>query len=344
MRARDDSNDDGLGAMERSAAEWVLRMGQGLSPDEERDLARWLAEDPRHGRILREMEQTSRLLDGIKFRIPHEADQAQAVEPEPAPRRRWLRVTAAAATCLIVGLGVWRIDVERALHYSTEAITRVGESRRLQLPDGSVIVMNTATHVEVEYGRRERIIKLESGEAYFAVAKNPQRPFIVQSGRIAVRAVGTAFDVRLHADALSVLVTEGKVWVNDEGAKDAGRTEPVLGVGHAARVPLDLDSRPDAPGIVVTAVKPLAMADALAWQKCRLEFSDTPLSQVVEEFNRYNDRKIVIADSSLASLRFGGSFGFHGIDSFLELLEQNFNVVADRRGNEIVLRLARQAG
>lgn len=333
---------------ERVAAEWILRQAQGFTADDERELTRWLAEDPRHAQLLAEMEETSRLLDGMKFRLPQESPAPAAPVP-PAPpvrRRRYLRAFAGLAAAVVLGLGVWRYSDLHGLDYVATASTRLGEFKRMELPDGSVLMLNTNTAVEVSYESTERRVRLLSGEAYFAVAKNPSRPFIVQAGRIAVRAVGTAFDVRLHPNALSVLVTEGRVRVSGgepppAAGGDATNLGPELSVGHMARLALDTDRAPAPEGMVVTPVEPRIIRNTLAWQEGRLEFFETPLAEVVTEFNRYNRNKIVIADPVLASRRFGGAFASHQAEPFLELLEQSFGVVAEQHGSETVIRLAK---
>lgn len=346
--------------MERVAAEWALRLSQGFSADDEHELTRWLAEDPRHAQLLAEMEETSRLLDGLKFQVPAPVTSSAAtptVAPAPAatsasapasaPRRRWGRLAAGVAAAIAIGVGAWQFTAWRAMQYVTTASTRLGEFRQLDLPDGSVVKLNTNTAVEISYDRGERRVRLLSGEAYFAVAKNPARPFIVQAGRIAVRAVGTAFDVRLRREELNVLVTEGKVRVSGDDApptipgEERGSLGPVLTVGHLARVPLDQDRAPTPGGMVVTPLEARTIRNTLAWRDGRLEFFELPLGEVVAEFNRYNRNQIVITDPALAAQRFGGAFASHQAEPFLELLEQSFGVVAEQHGNETFIRRAK---
>lgn len=351
------ASDPALGPAERAAAEWTLRIAQGLSAGEEQALSAWLAADPRHSRLFAQMEETSRLLDGLKFqlaRAPAPTPSTTAHAPDPAAEVRpqgkssWRRVAALAtglAAAATLGFWGWHLARTPAAQYAIAESTQLGEVKRLELPDGSVALLNTNTAVEISYEREVRRVRLLSGEAFFTVAKNPARPFIVQAGRIAVRAVGTAFDVRLRSDALSVLVTEGKVRVSGStprvaaaGAVDAPATDPLLEVGHLARVVFDADRAPSPEGLVVSTMEERAIKSALAWQEGRLEFSETPLAEVVAEFNRYNRHKIVIADPALAARRFGGAFASHQVEPFLELLEQSFGVVVEHRPGETVIR------
>lgn len=330
---------------ERVAAEWVLRQGHGLTPEQERDLARWLAEDPSHAPLLAEMEETSRLLDGMKFQ--QRAPAVTAANPPPVTRRWFLRAAGVAAAA-VLGLAAWQLAKSRpVVDYAVASATSLGEFRRLALPDGSVVLLNTDTAVEVTYDQRIRRVQLLHGQAFFEVAKNPARPFIVQAGRVAVRAVGTAFEVRRRDTALDVLVTEGRVRVLGDfpAGPSAGTGEmdlgPELVVGHRAQLALDADQAPRASAMVVSTVEPRALRTAVAWQEGRLEFFDQPLAEVVAEFNRYNRRKIVIADPGLAAQRFGGAFASHQVEPFIELLEQSFGVVAEQGGEETVLRRGR---
>lgn len=351
----DDSHGDATepDRAERLAAEWALRQEQGLTIEEEAELAHWLAEDDAHLRLFTEMTQTSRLLEGMKFQLGAPPSTREGVRLAPSGptrlrRLRWLAAAGGLAAAVAMGVGVWQW-VGPGRDYATVAATQLGEVKRLELPDGSVALLNTNTAVEVSYKAEERRVRLLSGEAFFTVAKNPHRPFIVQAGRIGVRAVGTAFDVRFRKEALSVLVTEGKVRVSGAipagAAKEASAApavgpamEPLLEKGHMARVAFDADRAPSPEGLVVSAMEERAIKSALAWQEGRLEFFETPLSEVVAEFNRYNRHKIVIADPALAARRFGGAFASHQVEPFLELLEQSFGVVAEEHGNETIIR------
>jgi transmembrane sensor len=127
----------------------------------------------------------------------------------------WIPVGLAAA--IVFGL-FW---TSRATNFSTgpdalfatSAATKIGGLHTLDLPDGSVVHLNTDSRVEVQFTRAQRRVRLARGEAHFTVAKNSARPFVVMAGDIEMRAVGTAFNVRLHPSTVEVLVTEGAVEV-----------------------------------------------------------------------------------------------------------------------------------
>jgi transmembrane sensor len=224
------------------------------------------------------------------------------------------------------------------------ASTEVGVMRTLPLADGSVVQLNTDSAISVRFTATERRVELVRGEAHFQVTKNPARPFIVSAGTVAVRAVGTAFDVRMRPEAVEVLVTEGKVRVDDTAKGQsllptpaAGET-PLLIAGERAFIPVGTPVK--LIPATVTAVAASEIGQRLAWQARRLEFVATPLSEMVTEFNRYTQHKLVIADARLAQRRFGGTFSAGDNEELVRLLEAEFGVIAEREANETKLRLA----
>jgi transmembrane sensor len=226
------------------------------------------------------------------------------------------------------------------------------------LNDGSVLELNGDTVADVAFQPTERRVRLLRGEAHFTVAKNASRPFWVEAGGVAVRAVGTAFNVRLGARDIEVLVTEGKVSVSEANpliaavrntpaeftATTGGARTPVPDTFLVAneravvsKVRAATSGALTAP--VVERVAPEVVRDALAWQGPRLVFVDTPLAEVIAQFNRRNPVQLVLADAKLATLPVGGSFRPENVEAFVRLLESGFDIQSERRGaDEIVLR------
>jgi transmembrane sensor len=335
-------------AIERTAADWVLRRENGLSSDEEKEFSLWLKEAPRHEQVYAETAETAQLLGNLRFHTPQGTVSFTQNVRSQQRRASFMRAALAVAAVTVVVLFGWRQLVPTASSFSQSVATQVGGLQKLELPDGSVVLLNTNTAVDVRYLKFERRVKLVRGEAYFIVAKNPARPFYVEAGSVAVRAVGTAFNVCMQSDSVNVLVTEGKVRVaeNSNGAADVQnkRSEdqsPVLSVGNLGQVPLGTDNTSVSESIVITLIEPRAIKSVLAWQEGRLEFFEKPLSEVVAEFNRYNKHKVVIADPALAARRFGGAFASHQIEPLLEVLEQSFGVISEERGDETVIRLGK---
>jgi transmembrane sensor len=222
----------------------------------------------------------------------------------------------------------------------------------MDLPDGTFVTLNTNKAVDVHFSATERRVRLLRGEALFTVARNPARPFVVEAGGVAVKAVGTAFNVRLQAETVEVLVTEGKVRVDDarqgrsllaspepaaEPASGGDESRRLLRPGEKVVIPVRSDAAP-IPGTAST-LSDSEVAEALAWQRRRLEYVDAPLSEIIADFNRYNQHRLVIADPALASSRFGGTFPAGDYHSLVQLLEKSFGVKVERRDRETVLRL-----
>jgi len=315
--------------IERTAGEWFTRREFGLTPAEESELAAWLSADPRHALVMGELEQTSRLIN----------DLAVGSRPARRPLVRWVLSAGLAAAVALVAFLVWR-PARNEPDFTLAANTANFGYRVLDLPDGSVVRLNAGTWANVRYTATERRVQLSSGEAIFDVAKDRQRPFHVDSGRISIRAVGTSFNVRLQPDTIEVLVTEGRVTVEDSTRGTSLLPSDVMGgtLGPGKRITVRwAPEQPPRVGWVET-VPEKQQAEALAWQEKRLAFGAVPLAQVVEEFNRYHSHQLVIADPELAKQEFGGTFRADGTETLLSLLERNFDVAVDRQETTTVLR------
>jgi transmembrane sensor len=336
--------------VEQAALGWVVRCERGLSVEQERELASWLAADGQHGELFAEFGGTWILMgqadpDAVSVATTAESREGRVLRFEqPAAKRAarrsaratWLSLAAAA----VIAMGVaswWRGGVR-----DSAVATEIGASRQLTLSDGSIVALNTDSSVVTAFMPEERRVRLEKGEAFFQVAKDAARPFVVEAAGVGVRAVGTAFNVRVHPTSIEVLVTEGKVRVapNTSALGDGGDFSEVA-AGQRVNVSLAAPSRsaPEAPARLEVAHVPAdEVRRRLAWQGRRLDFSDTPLEEMVAEFNRYNRHKIVVIDAELAPVRFGGSFRPGDRVGFVRMLRENFGIVAEERAGETTLR------
>jgi transmembrane sensor len=322
--------------IETQAAGWLARQDRGLTPAEQDEFFQWLADDPRHGEQLAQQRRTVaglRLL--AQWRPEHGAkpnpDLLAAPRPHPGRSRpvlRWavpLALAAGAALAFLVG--------RQPAGTSAAVASAEPASLRKVLEDGSSIDLAPGADVVVSYSTERRKVRLVRGEATFKVAKNPARPFVVDAGGIEVRAVGTAFNVNLQAAQVAVLVTEGRVAVAAPGgAVLAAPAEVFLDAGQQTRVALAGTAAPvvePAPAGEITRLQ--------AWQPRELEFNDTPLAQVVAEFNSSNRVKLVIDDLQLASLPVGASLHSDNVDGFVRLLEASFRVQAERRADGVIV-------
>lgn len=289
---------------QEEAAEWLARLGDyPISTQTVREFRDW-RDDPANDAAYEEAEAF------------WEANGQIAADPEimrmteEALRRRrrswrdWLRLpsirlTLVVATLLVAGLGV----VMASRMFPTYS-TAPGELRVVRLEDGSRIHLNVDSQVRVRFSRGERRLTLAKGEAYFDVAHDASRPFIVEADGASVRALGTKFDIRRQGGAIQVTLVEGRVRVEQGGAARAWTLTPnqklLLSANRAAQ-PVTADA-----------------AQSTSWTTGRLTFHETPLAEAVAEVNRYGKDRIALGDEDLKARRVTGYFDVGDTDSFVK--------------------------
>jgi transmembrane sensor len=227
---------------------------------------------------------------------------------------------------LALGIGTWYWTHLTDTHYSTA----VGAVTSVPLDDGSKITLNTASEIHIELTSSERRVSLEKGEAFFAVAKDPKRPFIVHAGNKRIIAVGTQFSVRRSGQDVRVAVAEGKVRIESYGP--GGAANPQSAPLAAGSVASTSDS-----GIVVAQQSLTALQDDLSWRQGYLTFHDISLAEAVAEFNRYNTHRITIDDPKVAAIRISGTFRAVNYEAFVRVLDDGFHIHARTSGDETIL-------
>ena len=307
--------------IDEEAADWAVRVdAHGLDVDLDPELQAWLQGDARRkGAFLRAQAAISFLDRGRA--LASTATSVDAIAAE-RPNRRALIAGAggAVAAALSGGFGVWALRPQRL-------DTRLGEIRRVPLADGSLVAINTRTALDVAMKPRSRRIVLQQGEAWFQVAKDPQRPFVVAAGPVRVRAVGTAFSVRRGDEAgagVDVMVTEGVVETWVEGDPASRRR---LSAGE--RVILASTASP------TVAESPSEIERSLAWRNGEIALDGESLEQAAKLFNRYNSRQIVIEDPVLARERFVGLFQTNEPESFAAAVAATLGAVVSDDQREI---------
>lgn len=339
-------NPDEVRRLSREAAAWLVKQDRGFTAEEQDAFFQWLAADPRHGEWFARHRRTWK-----EFNLLAEWEPEHSAEPNPdllagLPQRRptlvrwaWLAGLATAAS-LVVGLFLREPVQSSQAGESNPALLRLTAEtyERRVLDDGSVVELNRGALVEIAYTAAERRVRLLRGEAGFTVAKNPTRPFIVRAGGVDVRAVGTAFNVSLGTHHVEVLVTEGRVRVDD-----ALKGASVLAPTRSGEMPVLIAGERISVGVVPTApvpVTPVSSAEVtrlLAWRPDLLEFDSTPLGAVVEAFNRRNTVQLVVVDDGLLTMPIVATFRADNVDGFVRLLELTAAVRVERRGNSIRL-------
>lgn len=342
---RHPANDEALAAL---AAAWLVERDAGLTAAEAAAFAAWRGADPRHEDAVRRLERTWGELERLRGFRPEarrhpDPDvlirRGAAVRPARWPG--WVVGSALAAALLVAAVSwwpaaPWRTPLAPAAASETYATTADGY-QRVTLADHSVLELNANSAARVEFTSGERRVRLERGEAHFTVAKDRQRPFLVRAEAVTVRAVGTEFNVRLLDRRVELLVTEGRVRV--ERAPAVAPREPLeLGAGERVLLAADPVAAPP-----VETVPVAAMQEALVWQGPRLRFVETPLAEVIAQFNQRNQVQLRLADTSLAALTVDGSFRVEQVEAFVRLLESNAALRADRTiPGVIVLHATRQ--
>ena len=312
---------------DEAAAHWIVRRGGSYWTSE--DVARldaWLAGDESHRLALKRAEAVVSLLEGAgdDDLLAEMRSAALAVKTEwPTWRTRSIAAAAAVAVA-IVGLGwLWgggRIVLE-GVHESeafnqpqpTEVdplqqsgdpdfATERGQRLDFVLGDGTQITLDTDSAIDVAYQRDRRIVRLLKGRAFFDVAHDTARPFVVQAADRAITAVGTQFDVRLDNDSLRVLLVTGSVHVDHPvprlGATQADRS---VKLEPGDRLTLAFGSPPTVERLPDTSVE-------LLWRRGLVQFDETPLAEAAREINRYATNTLIIREDSVGRLRVSGIF------------------------------------
>jgi transmembrane sensor len=283
-----------------------------------------------------------------QWRPEHSAEPNPDLLARPQKRKvMWYVAPLLAAA--VVALLLTRPAMGPA-HSETAVAYEASGYRQEILPDGSRVEMNRGAHVVTQFSRSERRVLLIQGEAQFFVAKNAARPFVVRAGGMDVRAIGTAFNVKLTGVNLEVLVTEGKVQVAQSSAASAAPQDDL----HALEIPapvvaeLTAGHRTILPLASVLAPPPITAASTdeihrlLNWQPRLLDFNSTPLHAVVAEFNRRNVTQIFLADESLEALPIIASIRSDNVEGFVRLLEVTAGVRSERtQSGQILLRFNR---
>jgi transmembrane sensor len=230
-----------------------------------------------------------------------------------------MRSLAAAAVLAVVAGAGFELWLSQSSYR-----TAVGGLASVPMADGSKVILNTDSQIHVEVNQHERRVDLERGEAFFEVAKDASRPFVVHAGNKRVVAVGTQFSVRREADDLQVVVTEGKVRIESSGSPQAVVAGTVARASEA--------------GVLLKKEDIAQAEESLSWRTGTLVFREMTLADAVAEFNRYNTHKIVIEDASVGSLEVAGSFRADNVDAFVRLLARGYPLRVEQHNDELIIK------
>lgn len=320
------------------------------APSVEQTQARWFAE--------KVQPHDSSLKAYLRGSFPTVRDvddtlQEMDVRLQRRHRRRVGAVAGGLAALLVAGFVWYAAAGRRPTTADSPSVSSVVVSRpaRQVLPDGSVVELKDGAEIALDYNAALRRVALKRGEAHFQVAKNKERPFVVEAAGVEVRAVGTAFSVQLGSKQVEVLVTEGRVAVAQPAQAVGGILrpdllaavrQPLAVVDAGNRLVVDLAS-PSTPSSAPQAqvVPPAELTEQLAWRAPRLEFSGTPLAEAIPLVNHHSHVRLVLADPELGQVRLSGVLRADNIDTLLRLLEEAHGIKTERSGDAITLSKAK---
>ncbi|EKV28966.1 hypothetical protein C882_0730 [Caenispirillum salinarum AK4] len=298
------------------AMQWFTRLRERPDDPELADrLADWLAADPHHAAAYTEAERVWRVAGHLRPSAastavrPASPTRRRRAEP---PRRAWAGAALAVAATLLVAVLNWPT---LHLHLNADAVSGTAEIAHLDMPDGSTITMGPESAVSTHYAAGARTISLHAGEAFFSVTPDKDRPFSVRTGDLTVTAVGTAFDVRVGRDTMTVEVAEGTVRV--DAPPSFAETVTTLSAGQRLIA---------APSSGAMHVEPIPPAQVAAWRTHRLVVEGTTLGSFLHRLEPYLHGHVVVTAPALLDLSISGvydlerpvdalraAFGTHGI-------------------------------
>ena len=315
--------------IKQEASDWVANHDRGITAEEQDAFFDWLAEDPLHAEMY-----SRRHIVWKEMNVLVDWKPEHSLEPNPdllavsgkRSKLVWFSLVSGIAALLAIGLfigGQWTQS-----NSGESMMLAAGEGAQFYeyhvLEDGSAVELNRGAQVFVRFTDEKRLVDLLAGEAHFTVSKDASRPFIVRARGTVVQAVGTAFNVLLNSDRVEVLVTEGRVLMNPSIATTResviDESEPLVrSLTAGQRSVVEFQSVVAPP--VIEEVSLDSMDLRLAWKNERLDFTNTPLSEVILEFNRRNHTQFVIGDEPTKAIPISGMLNPQNIDDFIDMLE-----------------------
>ena len=318
-------------ALNQQASEYVVRLYSGeLTAKEEQQILDWCSESDVHQSAFNAALSVW--------------EEAAALTPKAGWREQlekrfyeWRYIAASVVIAVFVSMLLIHNNypTEKKLFQAAQYYkTGIGEVSNVGLPDGSTVTLNTDTNIKVEFTPAQRELWLNKGEAFFDIAKDTLRPFIIHTDTKVVRVVGTKFNIRLSQSGFNIAVTEGIVAVQDNpqlassGASQHDNKPLLLEAGAVASFSKD--------SALITKQNTNAVEKAKSWTTGYLRFDDERLEKVIEGFNRYRNRKIVI-DPALVDMRISGVFKLSDGDSILSALEATLPIEVEKTEENIKL-------
>ena len=312
---------------EQQAIQWQAQLCSDLL-SQRLEFETWLGERPEHAAAWQSINDFWTGLDELTLADITDDSHAQALEFNPLKTAksspRYLKTGLALAASLLLSLSLIYQQLD---FYLADYRNSVGRQQQIALADGSGILLNTASAVSVDFSEQQRTVTLHDGEAFFTVAADARRPFVVQTDAGRIQALGTPFDVKQQDDHVTVTVFEHTVKITNA----TGQVMQKL--AETQQLDFSRDS--------LATAAPVNLQRAAAWHKQRMVFQDQPLATVVAELERYRPGKIIILSDAIKNLPITGVFGIADTDIALQAIAQSLPVKVRKITESLVLLSAR---
>jgi transmembrane sensor len=324
-----------------AAARWFALRRRRLDSIEEQQFADWLEADPSNRRAYDEVDRSWEVAAVAAADPAITAMRSDALISRASGQRDYSRLWGALATAALVliaftGVSLTHPDFMRSAdeiassHDHLVLRTGTGERATASLEDGSTVVLNTNSILEINYSRLRRDVRLVAGQVLFKVAHDTARPFVVAAASHAVVAVGTEFEVRLDGEKVRVALLQGRVRVESIAAHRGSAT----GERVAVMTPGEQLIASSA-GVVVNRTN---VQELVSWQSGRVRFDNARLADAVAEMNRYSATKILIDDPAAGGVRITGAFRTGQSYLFAQTVSEAFPLKVEQSGDTIRLR------
>lgn len=316
---------DSTKSIHDTALGWIARFRSGsTSAEEHQEFALWLAQDSRNKQVMDSMLDMWADLASVQQLYSDIPDTTKA---PAANHSNWFKGAIGAAAALMLVLILWPVSRQPIAESLYQ--TALGEQQTIELEDGSTLTLNTNSRVAVSFDEEHRALKLIKGEAFFQVAKDPNRPFEVNAGSARITAIGTAFNIYRSNGTSNITVVEGVVKITELG--NTPNRAAKIEILHANQ-----QLKATTTGLQ-TATK-ANISQQTAWQHGELIAQNMPLVELITQIERYHDIHILVSDPSIATLSISGAFKLNELDPILQALQLSFGLQATPVGqNSIAL-------
>lgn len=309
------SNCGNRDAIEAEAARLLARLNSDPTSEDESEFCEWIEADPRHAVAFARAEAAWEAAERLKSAAADVTlPPLEQIVSEEQQRRLSRNIMVAAAVAVMLFI-VAAIVTVRTFSGVDRYQTQIGQMRDIALSDGSILHLNSDSEAEVRFTDNGRKVRMLKGEASFDVAHDPERPFDVEARAALIRAVGTAFNVRMRPSLIELTVTHGMVTVHSGSS-----VQQQVSAGSGAVI--------QPRNIALTRLGPKLIDQRIAWREQMVELDGETIDQAAAEFNRYRKTPILIGDTRVSSLRIGGRFRTTDSREFLSALQLSLPIRA----------------